>query len=124
MASSHTDADADLGDAATGTSRMDIYLKYMLHREKYQVPLGVEKAKTSAVNEDVATNSPEADGNSETFAHNDNQVIESAEGNAGADADAADTTTNHMDIYLKYMLYREKYQVYLDVEKAKTYTVT
>ena len=122
MASSLKNADADVGDA--GTSRMDMYLKYMLHMEKYQVQPDVEKAKTSTVNEDVATNSPEADGNSETFAHNDNQVIESAEGNAGADADAADTTTNHMDIYLKYMLYREKYQVYLDVEKAKTYTVT
>ena len=102
---------------------MDTYLKYMLHREKYQVPLGVEKAKTSAVNEDVATNSPEADGNSETFAHNDNQVIESAEGNADADAELEDAATSHMDVYLKYMIYREKYQVYLDVETAKTYTV-
>ena len=116
MASSHTDADADVGGAAT--SRMDMYLKYMLHMEKY---LDVEKAKTSTVNEDVATNSPVADG--ETFAHNDNQVIESAEGNAGADADVEGAATSRMDIYLKYMLYTEKYQVYLDVDTAKTYTV-
>ena len=80
--------------------------------------------KTRTKVEDVATNSREADGNSEGFAHNDNQVIESAEGNADADADVEDAATSHMDIYLKYMLYREKYQVYLDVEKAKTYTVT
>ena len=73
--------------------------------------------------EDAETNSPEADGNSEGFAHNGNQVIESAEGNADADADVEDAATSHMDIYLKYMMYREKYQVYLDVEKAKTYTV-
>ena len=29
---------------------MDTYLKYMLHREKYQANLDVEKAKTSTVN--------------------------------------------------------------------------
>ena len=73
--------------------------------------------------EDIETNFPEADGNSEGFAHNDNQVIESAEGNADADAELEDAATSHMDVYLNYMIYREKYQVYLDVETAKTYTV-